>query len=437
MHAEISPNKVVYCIDEFGIREEAGQWLKVSIASVLANTRMRPVVVYSGENADDCSNVFGENVEVLSKRSRLKDEIERSSRQLPIHTEGAMLRYEIPSIFTGDEFILYADCDTYFFRDFTTSPFDETLAASPTSTNDDGTHHFNSGIIIFNVRKYLNKEAEFFDFLRCTLGAWLPSSVDEKAFNQFWKGDIGSLPKALNWRPKWGYNTDISVLHVHGFKASAVSLLEGDSRGFHKHTIQTYIYELALEYSLSIENMGRYFDLMDRAGNLDGSSLKEIADRCKNATSPTYLIGSLYGRIAELAGGTEAALILARNVSCESKVEFALPLEASPILYWRIHLCSKFGVGRIHITGKNLLSFAVHRNSSVAIEEKEISADSIVLLWAGIGLDCHLVLMQRENEPGECGYIESICIFQAVQSPCVLIGQDSGGAPFSISPQYL
>lgn len=53
MHAEISSSKVVYCIDEFGIRGETGQSLKIFISSVLARARMRSVVAYSGYDADE------------------------------------------------------------------------------------------------------------------------------------------------------------------------------------------------------------------------------------------------------------------------------------------------------------------------------------------------------------------------------------------------
>lgn len=417
---------------------ETGQWLRLSLQSVINNTSYKPIVVYSGDDIASCASFVGSGVEVVPAASRLRPSIERlrNERNLPAHAEGAFLRYEIPTLLT-DDFILYVDCDTFFLGDLPAVPlFEECLGAIPTSTNEGGDHHYNSGVLVFNRTKYISKQDDFFEFLERTLGSWLPSSVDEQAFNHFWRGQIATLPREYNWRPRWGFREDVHIVHFHGFKANVVAFIEGDLRSISRSVKKTYVYELAREYSSAVFSVYKYLEGIDGRGFLNGNGLKPIFDRMSAVLAQDYLIARQMASVANLVGAAEAALSLAKIVDQDETERLLATVKltdrSGPIRQLRVHPCSRFGVGNIEVHAKQdlLKKLQVTPNSNIAIDQPSYD-EKLTFSWAGVGLDCHFVIWGPEGL--DLSEIECLVIRSAPITLCRVVAVYHAGGEEIIS----
>jgi hypothetical protein len=212
--------KWYFCLDAFGANREIGAWAELAVKSARKNTSLHPVCLFDGPaDAPLVGRLKALDVEVIIARSRLADVIENAHRtsNYPIHGKGAFLRAEIPRIAAGDEHAFYTDCDVFFFCDpQTTELKPDFFSAGPRQLLSE-TDLFNSGVLYFNVERFRSVEDDFFAFCQSNLFRFLPG-MDEPLFNEFFRDKFDPLPVGLNWRPFFGYNRSISVLHFHGPK---------------------------------------------------------------------------------------------------------------------------------------------------------------------------------------------------------------------------
>ncbi|KAA0969703.1 hypothetical protein FPY71_14385 [Aureimonas fodinaquatilis] len=428
--------KVVFCIDHVGLYNETAQWLKVALRSVAANTNLTPMVLYSGDEIEVCQAIAGPEIQVINTRTRLHAviaETRASGTFLPPHAEGAFLRYEIPSLFPDDSHILYADCDTYFFATpICPETFDGAVGCVPSSQKASGDYHFNSGIIIFNTAEFRKSEDDLFSFFAKTLGNWLPSSVDERAFNAFWGQGIYVLPRSLNWRPRWGFEENIEILHLHGFKTNVVALLEGDTRNISRSVLDDYIYELAREYSSSTYKVWQYLDLMYNKGHLSDTAMESVYLRLKDTLQTDKLLAYLFRSISELSGGAHQLLKSADEGTQSNTIKIIPPTDN--VEYIRIHPCTKVGKGVIRIVlpiETNSKEFEIQRNSSLDIEVYDDDDNEIVIHWAGIGLDCHMTLTSANPDTPQL-HIKEIIITQEPSTVAPVYYRNDAGHEFQI-----
>jgi hypothetical protein len=405
MTTSLALDKVIYCIDEVGLGGETGEWLLTSVLSARRNTSLRPVVLYCGPDVRDCINFIGADVTVIAARSRLHKAIaglDDEARSLPDHAEGALLRYEIPSLFPDDEYLLYIDCDTVFFDALPSlEPFAAVAAAVPTSFNDDGPH-YNSGVLVINVGAFLREERAFFSFLERTLGNW-PGSVDEMAFNEFFRGRLYTLPPYFNWRARWDYRKDVPLFHFHGFKFALIRFLNGDVRGF-PGKLENYIYELAVEYGRAAKNVLAYMTDMERTDLFATEWIREQFDALKLAMDRDALVQRHLFAVAQLAGAASAGLALAPLV-ISSRSDRALHTVwfdgSGPNVKWlRIHPCTRIGAGSLefHHSGDAGIQLRVTPNPMIALGIPEQMQAVWKVPWSGVGLDCHVIVEAADGE---------------------------------------
>lgn len=217
--------KWYFCLDAFGANREIGAWAELAVQSARKNTSLHPVCLFDGP-ADDplVGRLKALDVEVIISRSRLADIIENAHRtsNYPIHGKGAFLRAEIPRIAAGDEHAFYTDCDVFFFCDPQTSELKPDFFSAGPRQLLSQTDRFNSGVLYFNVERFRSVEDEFFAFCQSNLFKFLPG-MDEPLFNAFFRDKFDPLPAGLNWRPFFGFNRSISVLHFHGPKLEHIA----------------------------------------------------------------------------------------------------------------------------------------------------------------------------------------------------------------------
>ena len=311
--------------------------------------------------------------------------------------------------------------DTLFLRDIPSIPmFKEAVGAIPTS-NSNGRNHYNSGVLIFNTEEF-QKKRNSFSFLKGTLGNWLPSSVDEQAFNHYWSSNLATLGVELNWRPKWGYRDDVAVVHFHGFKANVVQFIEGDMRGISRSVKRDYVYELARESAHAVCVVQQYLERADQNGLLESAWLKGILGQLTAAISPEYLVSKQLESVANLVGGAEAGLKLAEMLEDQVhsiRHSVFIGRRRQTIKQLRIHPCGRLGFGslEIHADSGILSQLKTMPNTTLALGEVLIiSQDVHRMLWSAIGLDCHLIV--KSADQSDLGEITKIVIKSSPTTLC-------------------
>ncbi|WP_250529154.1 glycosyltransferase [Caballeronia sp. ATUFL_F1_KS4A] len=391
---------VFFCIDDIGMTREVGQWLLVSIKSVLTNTSCTPMVLYCGTSEDAMQRLRDAGAKVKACRSRWAAEIEqgRSTRAFPLHMEGALMRYDIAQLECGDEYVMYADCDTYFFRqpqlDLTSV---ETVGACVTSRTN-GNSHFNSGVILFQTSNYLKQSEVFFRFIESTLGNWLPSSVDEMMFNEYFGTSIVELPAEVNWRPFFGFNPNVDVVHFHGFQLThTIYMLTRDYRGFERSLLDSdYLFEMAIHRASSLIASESYFSEMEQRGAFEGTEIAPLIGQMAQLTDRKTLCRALMLANAQLGRASRETLHLAHLAdmpdSDPERTFFALG-SVQHTARFHIHPCKSFGAGTMIISDPSgTRGFSLFANEAVDFSRRDFD-DRIEVFWSGVGIDCHFLLL--------------------------------------------
>jgi hypothetical protein len=288
--------RVYLAIDDVGARVEIGSWLVASIRSIRRNTSLLPVVLYAGQLEDSCvARWRALGAEVMRVQSRLLPAVERriADGSLPVRARGVFLRYEIPRVAreAGERFALYVDCDVLFRRE-PSFPEVKLLGAAVTSRDPAGPH-FNSGVLLFNTESFAAEEAGLLAFLESTLGNWLPSSLDEQALNQHFRGRFEELPAGLNWRPFFGAG-DPEVVHFHGLKMEDLANAStGDFRPLKELVEKEYLTELARHLGDSLPGVFALLPGLQAQGLFEGTVLEPALERLAAFfVAPTFATGA-------------------------------------------------------------------------------------------------------------------------------------------------
>lgn len=211
---------VYYCIDDIGLTNEVGEMLKMSIASALENSGLCVKCLYCGSNERFINLLSSMGVEVILHKSRIEDAIINAHNTInfPLHARGAYLRYEISEI-DSNEYSLYVDCDVFFVSKFVLPKSLPTLVSGCKERGRDD--EFNSGVLLFNNINFKKSAHDFLSYAKARFGTWAVG-VDQRPFNDFYKGKLELLDDSYNWRPSFGVNDNASMIHFHGTKLEEV-----------------------------------------------------------------------------------------------------------------------------------------------------------------------------------------------------------------------
>lgn len=401
--------KIFFCIDDAGIDGELGQWLLVAVRGVVANTSLHPVVAYCGESAERVEQYASAGAEILMIRSRLLPAIQAGvlRGEFPPWTEGAMLRYELPSRFPDDEWIVYADCDVYFRRDPEFPLADIDIVGAARATMDDSSTNHNSGVLVFNTGRFREPEAEFFAFMEETLGRWLPASVDQEAFNAFFGDRISTIDHELNWRTNFGFNEAAVGLHFHSVRfLRAEWLLTGDFRGFERALLTSgYLHEYVRHIASSVHEAMRYLPEIVAKGHLADTTLGEQVDRVAAKLAEGELLeNALVGRAETVMVAVEA-LKLTYSTPVRTKgrrLSLAYDADVPEAKMLMVHLCRHFGYGVLHVRfpGPTAEGVQLIHSPAIILDQAHTGSWAIQGHWAAAGLDCHVVLTRPDATIG-------------------------------------
>lgn len=218
--------------------------IRVAVYTARIYTTLEPWLLYDGDPADLPPFIRDYGVNVLRHELSFKEQIRQyvesqfDSALANVRT-GAYLRSELPGAIRRagirDTHVLYTDCDVMFCETFTVPElYPRVLAAwgskmgGRTFLKIGAWKHFNSGVLVMNVDRMLERQDRFKQFvLNNGNGQARPNSPfmrknlflsDQVAMNLFYKGEIDVLPQHYNWHPSAGINERAMVVHFNGLK---------------------------------------------------------------------------------------------------------------------------------------------------------------------------------------------------------------------------
>lgn len=193
--------------------------IKGAVNSALENTTLEPNFIYDGEENELTAWLKEKGVNIIHHRVGFYNFLKYNDENLSKIAQGAFLRCDIPIIETEDEFVLYTDCDVLFLKDFQLDLKPDYFACAPQSNKNDF-KHFNTGVMLMNVKKLRESYEEFCKFIIKNLN--ILSTFDQTAYQIFYwgkcEGKCSKLPLIYNYKPYWGASEDAAIIHFHGCK---------------------------------------------------------------------------------------------------------------------------------------------------------------------------------------------------------------------------
>tara|TARA_R110000824_G_scaffold45658_7_gene131913 strand:- start:78 stop:863 length:786 start_codon:yes stop_codon:yes gene_type:complete len=207
------------------------RYIKCAVNSALENTTLEPHFLYDDINGDiDIISWLEEkNITIHRITSRFIKEMEKENNYSITTGKGAFLRVEIPEIVKNnydDEYVLYTDCDVIFLNEFSFKGKCEFFSCAPEfDINNWGL--CNTGAMVMNINNLYDTLEEFTTFIK-NYGISKFPAFDQGAYNIFYKNKWDKLNPIYNWKPYWGIEQDVGILHFHGLKIENIEkILEG------------------------------------------------------------------------------------------------------------------------------------------------------------------------------------------------------------------
>lgn len=192
--------------------------IKGAVNSALQNTTLEPHFIYDGENNELTEWLTEKGVKVIHHRVSFSDNLKKRYKDNLNVAMGAFLRCDIPIIEQEDDFILYTDCDVLFLKDFPSNLRPKYFACSSQSEKWNF-GHFNTGVMLMNVKNLRKSHQEFCDFIVKNLK--LLDIFDQTAYQIFYGGKCTKLDVKYNYKPYWGIDEKAVVIHFHGCKPTS------------------------------------------------------------------------------------------------------------------------------------------------------------------------------------------------------------------------
>jgi len=223
-----------FCLNESGL-VNLGESALVAAISCLENTDLEPHFIYSGPPSKFTHFLKSIGINVHFHQISFRDDIINAvvSPGFSVHSAlGAYLRYDIPSIDTSDEVVIYTDVDVIFHSQPPIFEGIDIFAACPELTIFQGcpvefSLILNSGVLLLNLKNFRSEVPGLIDFCRANNfyfhgdGGYYDQGALNKYFISRWK----PLPQSMNWRPYFSNQCEPIITHFHGLKPHQIDNL--------------------------------------------------------------------------------------------------------------------------------------------------------------------------------------------------------------------
>lgn len=220
--------KWYFCLSEASIDRAHHGWREMVFAAVNSariHTNLKPILLFDGEENEFLDALRKKGVEIIFHRVKFYDALVERNKTSPGYASiasGAFLRVEIPLVEKEDDFVLYTDCDVLFMQDLPNfDVYPEYFSCAPQTSKTDFVNDANSGVLVINIKNMRESYPAFAEFIVNNLHAGWPG-CDQENYRRFYSGKWNNLPLEMNWKPYWGENPNICILHWHGPKPEII-----------------------------------------------------------------------------------------------------------------------------------------------------------------------------------------------------------------------
>lgn len=232
--------KVYFALNEGGTHGDIAIHTKIAVLTASKNTKLRPILMYTGERNNFTRWLENHGVEVRDSTLPYLPMIQRLTDEgrYHMHSVGHWLRTNVTIEETDDEHVLYTDIDVIFRCEPQIDQKPKLFAAAP-EFRKESWNYFNAGVMLINVPELRNSYQNFESYLRLNIEEKTVRFHDQIAYNEFYKGKWDKLPVTMNWKPYWGENDRAQIVHFHGPKLGALNaILTGAWDWANNHGVQ-------------------------------------------------------------------------------------------------------------------------------------------------------------------------------------------------------
>lgn len=224
------------------------------ITAKKTNPNLEPYLILDGEIDSKIQELIDLGVNVIKHTVIFYDEIINHYKDDTVAL-GVFLRIDLPKICEKynieDEFILYTDNDVMFLDDV--SSLND---LKPKFFSACGEFHpilspgnMNSGVMWINWKSMLE---EYDEFVKYIIKNFSINMYDQDPLKKYFNGRIDTLNPIYNYRPYWGKNDKIKILHFHGPKPT-YNIEKIKNYGY-PSLVSQYFWELRDEFLKILEN---------------------------------------------------------------------------------------------------------------------------------------------------------------------------------------
>lgn len=223
--------KWYFAVNEHGLLHAWDQ-IQITVSSARRNTRLTPIcLVDNGAKSPEAEariEVLARNgVQIIEHKSLLWPIVKAKKGIETDMFSGHWLRCDIPLIDRSDEIILYTDIDVMFRSNpelFGQRP--DFIACAPEFNQDDW-GYFNSGVMLMNLQNLRSTRHELEKHIENNIINMAPHD-DQGALNSVYRDRWSKLDIVYNWKPYWGFNVHVPILHFHGPKPIHVKVYQDE-----------------------------------------------------------------------------------------------------------------------------------------------------------------------------------------------------------------
>lgn len=220
--------------------------LQVAVLSLRENTTFEPYLVYDGKHNERTAWIERHGVTIISHTLSFSSQVAEHIYSMDVKDPdwliqvrtGAYLKMEIPEVALSngirDQFVLYTDCDVIFLKEpqiLKLKPrflFANGHRQGPIWSAGFWKRHFNTGVMILNLRSLCNEASAFRKFILSNgagkvrpAGKFMNKNLflsDQVAVNLYYDSKIQYLPDRMNWCPQLGIRNNAEIIHFNGLK---------------------------------------------------------------------------------------------------------------------------------------------------------------------------------------------------------------------------
>lgn len=222
--------KLYLALNQAGTGGEIGLHTRLAILSARKNSQFEIVLLYTGERNNATKWLEAQEVRLVDTTIPYIDTLVKLTNEgrYSLATLGHWLRTNVCLEEKDDTFVLYTDVDVVFFSQTQAASLKPAYFSAAPEFKKDSWNYCNAGVMVANIKGLRSEYPIFEQYLIENIEKSTYGFNDQSAYNIFYRGRWDRLPVTMNWKPYWGLNNEVEILHFHGPKLGAIaSIING------------------------------------------------------------------------------------------------------------------------------------------------------------------------------------------------------------------